>query len=178
MSSAVARRYAKALFELCQPAAMEPTRAALTAFAGVWSQNAELRGTMLNPALPLSGREAALSGVAEAFRAGDSQLRNLLVTLLRNHRLSLIEDVAKAFGVFVDQYNRMVALEITSAFPLAEGERAKLQGALTRDLGTQASVEWKVSAELLGGLTIKTGDKLLDGSVRGSLNRARAELLG
>ena len=178
MSSAVARRYAKALFELCQPDVMEPTRMALNEFAAGWSQNSELRGTMLNPALPLASRERALASIAERFRAGDTQLRNLLVTLLRNHRLSLVEEVAKAFGVCVDQYKRLLSLEVTSAFPLSDSERSAMQGALARDLGSGANVEWRVSSDLLGGLTIKAGDKLLDGSVRGALNRARAELLG
>ncbi len=178
MSSAVARRYAKALFELCQPADMDSTRAALVAFGEVWVKSVELRGAMLNPALPLAERERAISSIAEQFRAGDSHLRNLLVTLLRNHRLSVIEEVSKAFSALVDQYKRMLSLEITSAFPLAENERTALHSALTRELGSQATVEWRVSSDLLGGLRIKAGDKLLDGSVRGALDRARTELVG
>ncbi|MBN8548545.1 MAG: ATP synthase F1 subunit delta [Deltaproteobacteria bacterium] len=171
----VGKRYARALFTATAPAALESTREALHSFAKTWSDNLQLREAMANPAVPHDQRLNVIKEVAKAARM-EENLSNFLVLLVTNARISALPQIAKSFSIMVDEVKKLVALDITSAFPMEDSERSVIASKVQKDFGSLATISWHVDRALLGGLTVKNGDKLLDGSVKGSLERVRTLL--
>ena len=172
-----ARRYAKALFELCDPASLDQVKDALNGFRDVWNKNAEFQGALRNPANPLLDRERALRQVAQLLLKDNVNFANFLSLLLHNKRLSVIGAVVDAFSQMIDQLKKRLALEITTARSVDDQEKGAVQNRVQQDFGGLASIVWQVDPELLGGLRIKAGDKLYDGSVSGSLETLRDTLI-
>ena len=172
----VARRYARALFELCPPAQWEQMRDAVGELAALWRSDEQLRLAMRNPAIAPQERAAVLSDIAERVRQGDATLKNFLMLLLENGRIGALPQVAELFSSMIDEVRKILALEIVSAFELGEGEKNALQEQIKSQYGALATVAWRVDRQVLGGLLIKSGDRLLDSTVRGSLEKMRAVL--
>ena len=181
----VARRYARALFELCAPFNsgghdLASTRAALDTFARSWGLHTNFREAVLNPAIQLSQRLAAVQEHAKLIASTDPIFANFLVVLLENGRLGMISAISREFSLMVEAFQRVLALDITSALPLSEGEKNQIQSDIQAKVPSQfasmVSINWLVDAEILGGLRIKIGDKLLDSSIRGSLDRIERDL--
>ncbi|MBX7142949.1 MAG: ATP synthase F1 subunit delta [Oligoflexia bacterium] len=173
----VSRRYARALFELCAPAQVEKMRDSLNTFAKLWQKSTELREALINPALPLAQRAAALRDIGLRIADNNETFANFLQLLLDKGRLSGIVGIATSFSKMVDELKKLLALEITSAFPLPAMEQSAIQNKIQAEFGSLASIEWRTDRALLGGLLVKSGDRLLDGSVRGSLEKVRGLLL-
>lgn len=173
----VAKRYAKALFDLCEISTLESVRDSLTALAQVWEQSAELRDAIKNPAFPVSERSQVLRDVAARVRSGDVVFSNFLVVLLENRRLAELSAIAANFTALVDALRHRLALEISSAFPIDESEKGELVAHIEREFGSMATVAWDVRPELIGGLIVKAGDKMLDTSVSGALEGLREKLI-
>lgn len=173
----VAKRYARSLFELCEVPALDQTREALNVFARYWRDDLALRSAMLNPAFPIPEREQALRQVADLIKPSDKIFANFAAVLLSNKRLGSITLIAQAFSEMVDNLKKLLALQVTSAFELAAQEKEGVLSRIQSECGSMASIEWKVDPALIGGMRIKAGDKVLDGSISGSLDRFRNELL-
>ncbi len=172
-SGKVAKRYARALFELCPPAEIEAMSRQLHEFAATYAENAELRAALLNPAIPLDAR---LEVVRDLTR-GSETVSNFISLVLSNNRLGAMAEIARTFADMVAALKKLLALEVISAFPLAEGERAEIKGRVEKEYGSLATLSWQVDRDIVGGLVIRSGDLLLDGSVRGALERAKSALV-
>lgn len=171
----IAKRYAKALFDSCQPAKLEEMRGVVNSFARTWEANPALGEAMANPGVPRDQRAEVMKDVAKAAST-DQNFTGLISLLMSNGRISALPHVAIIFSKLVDEAKKLLALEVTSAFPLQDAERAEISARVQKDYGSLATISWKVDRALIGGLTVKSGDKLLDGSVRGSLEHARTVL--
>ncbi|RIL10756.1 MAG: ATP synthase F1 subunit delta [Proteobacteria bacterium] len=179
----VASRYARALFELCAPQDLDAVSDSLKVFVETWSTHAELRSALANPSLPLETRLQVLRDSSELVRPNDKLLANFLCVLLTNDRLGALPQVSTSFEVMLKEFKKVLALEVTSAFQLSEQEREELRRQIEKNLSKEGkdysslvSIDWKVNKGILGGLRIKAGDKLLDGSIAGSLQRIEKEL--
>jgi F-type H+-transporting ATPase subunit delta len=122
-------------------------------------------------------REMVIESIALRYRQDDKRLANFFHTLLKNGRLQALPQISANFKSMLDELKKLLALEITSAFPLSDSERGEIQEKIQRDYGSLATISWKTDPEILGGLIIKYGDRLLDASVSGSLEHMRAALL-
>lgn len=177
-----AKRYARALFDAITEGNLDISRLevlqnALVEISQAWQSSAELRQVLVNPTIPDSARESILADLAKSTGATDEKLLNFLLVIFRNKRIAGIDEISKSFGGLVDEAKRLIALQITSAFPLSDGERKEVEQRLLSDFGSGARVEWLVNSEILGGLLIKSGDKLIDGSIKSALSKAQGELL-
>ncbi len=173
----IARRYANALLGACKPAQLEEVRSGLDAFAAAWQTDATLRSVMANPAIPLDKRTEVIREVA-MNSIGNSELASFLALLVSNARISALPEIAAAFTRLVNDLRKQLTLEVTSAFPLDESERSSVSAKVQKEFGSLASITWGVNPGLIGGVTVRNGDKLLDGSVAGSLERVRTILQG
>ena len=164
--------------ELYPLAELEQVGESLTEIAAAWASSEELRRALLNPAFRVEDRVSALSSLFSRVRPGDQRFTNLASLLVDNGRAKAIPEIAEAFVEMVAELKKLLSLEITSARLVDESERTALQGAIAKEFGSLASVSWAVKQELIGGLMVRSGDKMLDGSVRGSLERIRSQLVG
>lgn len=175
-SDKVAKRYAKALFELCEHTRLDAIRDQLRAFSQVWQSTAELREAVLNPAYPIKERLAAVAAVAGKTGVSDPKAINLISLLAENRRLGALGSIIEIFSGMIDELRRSLALTVTSAFPVSAEEAERVKDSVQTASGGLATVAWQVDPSLIGGLRIKIGDRILDTSIRNSLEKIRNEL--
>jgi F-type H+-transporting ATPase subunit delta len=170
-----ARRYAEAAFEIAQrDGTVEEWRSQLDRVAGALSDQAAVR-RLEDPAVPLEVRAEALT------RALGSDLlpvvRNLVLLVLRRRRLEQMSAIA---GEFRRLYNRragVVEATAYSAQPLTEADVAELERKLQGIVDGRLELSVEVDPALIGGIAVRLGDRLIDGSVRGRLERLRNSLI-
>jgi F-type H+-transporting ATPase subunit delta len=121
---------------------------------------------------PLIGRDAAVGGIAAAARAMqvDPTTANFLGVLARNGRLRELGNVIRYFNLLAAQHRGETTAEVTSAHPLDDDQVAALKANLKTRLGRDVAVDLTVDPTILGGLVVKVGSQMIDGSIRTKLN--------
>lgn len=104
-------------------------------------------------------------------------LTNFVMQLAENDRLALLPEIHEHFGKLKSQELKQVDAFITSAYPLSDEQRQLLQKSLAEREQAIVILHEAVDESLLGGATIKVGDKFTDGSVRGRLTQLKTQLL-
>ncbi len=179
----LARRYSRSLFEISELSAVETLEKSLIEFTNCWLQSSELRNAILNPGLPIKERESVLDDLANQiskdFDSGSKtpHFTNFLKVLLDNKRMQLLPIITKEFSALVAEMKKLLAMELTSAHELNEQERARILEKVQQQCGSGATITWKVDSNFIGGMSLKIGDRLLDGTVKGSLEKLREQLM-
>jgi F-type H+-transporting ATPase subunit delta len=101
----------------------------------------------------------------------DEKCANFVRVLADNRRLALLPDIAALFEIERSRAEGRVQAELTTAFPATEAQQAKIIEGLRRRLGREIELTCRTDASLLGGAIIRAGDLVIDGSVRGKLER-------
>lgn len=167
------RRYAEAAFEIAlRDETVEQWRAELDQAAAALD-SADLGETLANPALPMQQRVAIVQGV---FADLGDPARNLILLVLRRGRIRQLPRVAAEFRRLDDKRNNLVHATATSASPLDDAELGAITARLEQLSGAQVALETEVDPDLIGGVVVRIGDRLIDGSVRGRLERLRNQL--
>ncbi|MGZ3587512.1 MAG: F0F1 ATP synthase subunit delta [Candidatus Limnocylindrales bacterium] len=169
-----ARRYAEAAFELAiREGDPEGWRRELEAAAERLAEPVLAR-VLGNRGLPLEGRLELLTA---ALGTGVRRpVLNLAALLLHRGRLELLPGVAQEFGRLDRARQGITPATATSAAPLEADEVAALTERLRELTGGSIELAQRVDPALLGGVVVQLGDRLIDGSVRGRLERLRHEL--
>jgi F-type H+-transporting ATPase subunit delta len=166
------RRYAEAAFQI----------ASRDDSIAVWRRdletagaetNEQLMGVLANPALPLDQRLAAAAGVYGQLA---QPVQNLIFLLVRRSRIEQLPRVVDEFRRLDDIRQGITHATATSAAPLTDLEVRALTARLEQMTGGRIALETDVDESLLGGLIVRVGDRLIDGSVRGRLERLRNQL--
>ena len=203
--STAARRYAEAAFEIARRDGTEDAwQVALEAAAQVLGSADGLR-IVENPAIPLPQRlhavravlgaetigsvvdgllagRGSLGATAEAIRAAiarpvGAQLSNLVGVLVARRRVSLLPAIVGEYGRLLDRQRGVAAAIVTSASPLSADETAAISARIEALIGTTVSLRTTVDPDLIGGVTVRIGDRLIDASVRGRLERLRDRIV-
>jgi F-type H+-transporting ATPase subunit delta len=166
------RRYAEAAFQI---ASRDDSIAAWRRDLEVARDetNEQLMGVLANPALPLDQRLAAAAGV---YAKLTQPVQNLIFLLVRRGRIEQLPRVVDEFTRLDDIRQGITHATATSAAPLTDLEVKALTARLEQMTGGRIELETDVDESLLGGLIVRVGDRLIDGSVRGRLERLRNQL--
>lgn len=174
LARSTARRYAEAAFEIAErDDSMEAWRTALEV-AGERLTSPEVMRLLANPSVPATSRVAALDRMLGDDVSGAP--RNLLALMVRRGRFELLPGVVREFTRLYRRREGIVEATVTSAAALDDAEVKALHERLEAVTGSQIVLQQQVDPELLGGLQVRVGDRLVDGSVRGRLDRLRSEL--
>jgi F-type H+-transporting ATPase subunit delta len=166
------RRYAEAAFQIAgRDDAIDVWRRDLEQ-AGATVEG-ELMDVLANPALALDERIAVVEGV---FKGLDQRVRNLIVLLVRRQRIEQLPRVVAEFARLDDLRQGITHATATSALPLTELEIRGITARLEQMTGGRIALATAVDPDLIGGLIVRVGDRLIDGSVRGRLERLRTQL--
>ncbi|ADJ29849.1 F0F1 ATP synthase subunit delta [Nitrosococcus watsonii] len=103
--------------------------------------------------------------------------KNFIKILAENDRLSILPEVAALFEQLRAEIEGTLEVEIISAKPLTEEQLNEIASALKRRLGREVTFSRKIDESLLGGIIIRAGDLVIDGSAIGKLNQLAASLL-
>ena len=169
-----ARRYAEAAFELAQrDGNVDAWLSQLSTVAQVVA-DPQLVHHLEDPHVPLDKRTAVMH---EMLGPGMlPQVGNLLALALRRRRLESMPQVASEFRRLYNKRAGIVQATATSALALDNTELAALTKRLEQMTGAKIELETKVDPSILGGILVRIGDTLYDGSVRGRLERLRSRL--
>ncbi len=164
----VARPYAKAAFDFAVEANTVDNWLSMLVFAAEVSENE----TMTNY---LSGG-VSVEHVTDLFlKVCDDQLdsngQNLIKVMAENERLLVLPQVLVQFSALKAEYEKEIAVDVTSAVELVADQVTTLSAALEKRLARKVKLNCVVDANVVSGLIIKAGDMVIDGSVRGKLNR-------
>lgn len=175
--SAVARRYAKALYDLAREGQnIERVQNELVAAADAWDASPELRNVFENPAFSPEARKSVVVAVAE--RIGASRIVvNVLAMLGDRRRMRNLREIADAFVTKVEVASGRVRAEVITAAPLPDGYYVELAKVLTAAVGREVSITKKVDPTIIGGVVTRIGDTVFDGSLMHRLADIKNELL-
>jgi F-type H+-transporting ATPase subunit delta len=170
----IARPYAEAVF----------ARADESGKLDVWSEMLTfLSAVVEDPALaPVIGNplidRAALTELLLEITSGqvDDEGGNLVRLLVQNGRLPLVPEIKILFDSLKAEKQRVLSVHVTSAFALKPAQEKLIADALKAKLGREITITSEKDADLIGGVHIRAGDLVIDGSVRGKLQQLANEL--
>ena len=171
-----AKRYAKALFDSVDQGALEGLQEALFSFAETWDNSSELHDVMFNPAVSEDEKLSVIRDLSALVKSGDEKFSNFLCLLQANNRLAGISVIAEEFAAMIAELKNLLSVEVTSAFPVPEEERGAVLDQIQKEHGSLATITWSEDKNILGGLRIQAGDRLLDSSVQGQLLKLKSSL--
>jgi F-type H+-transporting ATPase subunit delta len=174
---ALARRYARALFEAASREGKDvplALRDELRAFAPLLTGHAELRQALLHPGLGKEARRRVLAALAD--EAGASVLlRRLLDLVAERDRIAFLPDIAQAYADVANAARGVVSAEAVLAVAPTEEQSRALAAALGGTAGP-AELRCRVDPELIGGLLVTVGGTTYDGTVRTRLAALKRRL--
>jgi F-type H+-transporting ATPase subunit delta len=168
--SGVAERYANALFELALDAKSLPAvETDLDRVSALLAESADLSRLVRSPVFSAEEQGRAIGAVLE--RTGIAGLvASFIKVAAANRRLFAVPDMITAFKRLAARQRGEVAAEVTSAEPLNDAHVAALKEALKASLGKDVALDARVDPSLIGGLVVKVGSRMIDGSLRTKLN--------
>jgi F-type H+-transporting ATPase subunit delta len=170
----IARPYAKAAFEYARDAKALAAWSQGLALAAQVAADPRVAQLIKNPKLTAADHASLINEVAGDRLAPG--VGNFVRVLAENHRLALLPEVAAHFEFLRSQAENTVDVEVVSAVPLDAAQTEKLKQALDKRLKASVRMTNTVDAGLVGGAVIRAGDLVIDGSLKGRLERLRTEL--
>ena len=172
-----ANRYARALLDVAvkEKADLEQIERDLAGFVDLFRQNPLLEKVLLNPAVPVPRKRAAMAEItARANAAGP--VTKLLHLLADRDRLVLVPDLLDMYRDRLMDYRKVVRAHITTASPLP-GERADaIAKGLARVTGRTVTMQTSVDPSIIGGVVARVGSTVYDGSVTRQLEKMKQRL--
>jgi F-type H+-transporting ATPase subunit delta len=162
----LSKRYAKALFGLGHEAdSFNKCRRELEEFAAFYRGNAEFGQTITNPIFSIEDRRKVLQAVLN--RSGFSVLiRNFLGLLLDKNRIGAVEAITAHYAGLIDEISNIAHAEIVTARPLKQRTLDNVVKSLEGLTSKKIKPHIKENPEIIGGVIVKIGDTIFDGSVR------------
>jgi F-type H+-transporting ATPase subunit delta len=168
--SGVAERYANALFELALEAKSVPAvEKDLDQVAALIAESADFARLVRSPVFSSEEQGRAVTAVLDKAGIG-GLVANFVKVTAANRRLFAVPDMITAFRRIAAKNRGEVAAEVTSAEPLNASHVAALKDALKASLGKDVTLDARVDPSLIGGLIVKVGSRMIDGSLRTKLN--------
>ena len=170
----LARPYARAAFEHARAAGdLAAWQTALSELAAITAEP-KVAAAMRDPNQTAAQRAATLNGLAG--EEVPPAVANLLAIMADNGRLSLLPEVAMLFDQLKQAVESTVAVHVTAAYPLSDAETQQLADTMQEKLARSITLTSETDPSLLGGALIRADDLVIDGSVRGRLNKLAGTL--
>jgi F-type H+-transporting ATPase subunit delta len=175
IKTAVARRYAQALFELLDQSNIASTRMALNGLGDAFKASVSLRHVVASPAFGMDEKIAALTALGS--RLGCPPVgQSFLGQLVRKNRVGFLPEIAAAFAKLVDESKgtQQVTVSFAAVLPPAEQDRIKTR--LREMLKREVDVTFQTDQYHLAGLQIRIGSTVVDSTIRGRLQAMQSLL--
>lgn len=174
----VAQRYATALFALAGDKGLYDAVAAdLRILTDALDSSSDLRTLVHSPILSRADQIAAIGKLAAKAELTDIS-KKFLGVLATNRRLAELPEVATIYKVMLAAQRGEHTAEVTSAAALRPGQLESLREKLTAKLGGRVTLDLKIDPEILGGLVVKIGSRMIDSSIRSKLERIGYRMKG
>lgn len=172
--SNIARPYARAAFALATEAGdLEGWSERLALLAAV-ARDERVATAIRAPRVGRAERAGLVIGICDQYL--DDGGRNLVRLLADNGRLELLPELARQYDALRAEAERRVEARVRSATPLSAEQEERIAAALGKRLAREVTLRCEVDESLLGGAVIRAGDVVIDGSLRGRLERLAGRL--
>ncbi len=183
-NGAIARPYARAVFELARDSGQLSAWADVLCLAGSVAESGAFR-RLLNA--PTVERSAVVDVLIDICRHSDSVkmsalqdqagMANLFRLLAENRRLSVLAEISVQFEQLKADVENVVDVVMTSALPVSDEQKAKIRNALKNRLGREVNLRCELDESLIGGARLKANDLVIDGTVLTGLDKMSAALV-
>ena len=175
-SPELAKRYAKALFELAvDNRSQEKVFNELRSLDAIFSKDKETHEFMVSPMVTPSQKEAVLKKVLEG-QGVSKEVYETVLLLARNERLNIFSDLVHMFESEIDSANGVSRGTVRSASVLAPEERTRIEQTVESRLKKKVIMTYKVDPTVIGGLIAQVGSYTFDDSISAHLTRMNEEL--
>jgi F-type H+-transporting ATPase subunit delta len=178
MMAGMAGRYAAALFELAKDQQqIERVEADVKAFQSMLDGSDDLRRLVRSPVISADDQLRALTALLG--KAGISGLTgNFFRLITRNRRLYAVGDILKTFRALLARERGEVNADVATAHALSPAQMQVLSDTLKASIGKNVQINTRVDPNLLGGLIVKVGSRMIDSSLRTKLNNLKVAMKG
>jgi F-type H+-transporting ATPase subunit delta len=180
--AAVAQLYARAFADVADKAGLDRSAAMgqLDDFGAAFASSSDLREIMANPSVPLEQKLRVLDSLCDRLHAV-KQVRNFLAVLLQKGRMGELQEILAETQSQLDVHGHVIEAEVSSAQQLTDAQQKTIEAAVAKNFGSGTGKEkvrasYKLDAKLLGGVTVKVGSTVYDGSIQGQLRRLKEQL--
>jgi F-type H+-transporting ATPase subunit delta len=171
----IARPYARAAFEHAHAAGQLAPWGEMLARARAAVEDERVAALIGNPHVQ---RAELVALIAEVAGAADDKSRNFVQLLADNGRLAALPQVAAQYAALRAEVENTVDVTVTSALPLTAEQSDKLVQALSRRLRRTVRLTATVDPSLIGGAVVRADDLVIDGSLRGRVERLANTMAG
>jgi F-type H+-transporting ATPase subunit delta len=174
-ATTIARPYAQAAFEQAQKQGDLKGWSGLLVSLQNILDNPEARNLINNPNVPVAKIESLMLSLVGSGLTGQQQ--NFIRVLVENRRLPVAAEIAAMYELLRAEAERSVDVTVSSAFDLNDAQKQKIVTALKTRMGREVRLSCTLDKNLMGGIVIRAGDKVIDGSARtrlGDLTNALA----
>jgi F-type H+-transporting ATPase subunit delta len=174
-----AARYARALADVVLDAKLNTTEVEqqLEDFAATFAGSKDLKELLLNPSISVQKRVAILDKINSRVGCGP-QVRNFIAVLIRHERLGALREILEEYRLEMNRRLSISDAEVVTARPLEDQERAALEGQVSVLAGhNKVNATFREDKSLIGGVIVRIGSTIYDGSVRGRLERLKERLV-
>jgi len=177
IGSNVARRYARAVLELgIETGSLDNLVRELGAVAQAYEASPEFRESLENPLVALDAKRGIIEEIS-ARVAASAMTKNLLHMLVDRRRMRTLPRIAQLLSEMSDARKGVVHAEVTTAVELGESFYERLKSQLERMTGQKIILDRRVDPTIVGGVSTRIGDTVIDGSLRASLSEMKNNLL-
>jgi F-type H+-transporting ATPase subunit delta len=170
----VARVYAQALFDAAHDdGVIEPVRRELGDFVAALAASASLRDVLADPRVETAAKRRVL---AEITRGGQQLLANTLLLMLERGRFAAVPELHQAYDALATVEEGVVEVEVVSAAALSPETEKKIAARVQEATGRRVELARRVDPSILGGLVLRIGDIIVDGSVKARIRQLRRRL--
>ena len=178
IKASLAGRYAAALFELAEEnKQLDAVEGSLAKLKSALADSEEFATLTTSPLVGRPEAIAATQSVSDSLGL-DPLTTNFLGTLAENRRLAQLGAAIRAFSTIAAQYRGEANAEVISTHPLTDDQVAALKAKLKSLAGRDVNVDMNVDPSLLGGLVVRMGSRMIDGSLRTKLNTLASAMKG
>jgi F-type H+-transporting ATPase subunit delta len=177
--AAVASRYARAMADVIAEAKLDVSGAVaqLRSLVAAFQESMELREVWESPAILAEQKLKVLDALAARVGVTDRPVRNFIAVLIDQGRIALLPEIASQVEIELNSRGGRIDAEIVSARELGPEQRSSLLAEISRLTGKIVLPRYVTDQSLIGGVMVRVGSTIYDGSVRGQLQRIRQQLI-
>jgi F-type H+-transporting ATPase subunit delta len=169
-----ARPYARAVFELAQVSNQFDNWSGMLSFMAAIAHDPQMHALLDSPRL--TSQQAAKMFNSVCADNIDESGQNFVKLLAENRRLVLLPEIAALYELYRSEAEGKIEAEVVSAQEITKQQLSAIMEALKTRLGRDVQLQSRTDPMLLGGAIIRAGDLVIDGSIRGKLNKLSSVL--
>ncbi len=170
----IAQVYSRALFEAAQENdKLDVVREQLGEFADALDEQRDLAVFFFSPYF---STEEKKDGLGKLVEGADDVVRNFLELLIEKHRMPAIFRIRRAYDARWEEENKLLPVEVTSAIELDPDTVEQIGAKIGERTGRRVQLESRVDPDILGGIVVRVGDRILDASIANRLDSLRKQV--